>query len=204
MKYIEENEYLTREFEVSINEAELERIKSELEKYCCRNKNVSINVTASDEKEAIQKVNSIKKNEVSVVRKNEILNNEKKLINNKAMYMYECQYYYQQIPYLAHLLNIILNSYRYQPKIADITKAVDSLVEYENNDELKPYEWLMAKNGITEELYLEYEHNKDFDFKLLNDLYQQAKKCFTLVLISETIHYDDEDKEFRTYKLRRR
>lgn len=202
MKYIEENENTTREYEVKINDIELERIIGELEKRCCRAKNVSINVTASNEEEALQKLNVIKKNEVDIVKKNEVFDNKIKPAGPKS-YMYECKYYYQQVPYLSHLLTVILTYYRYQPKTADITKTIDSLLEYKDSNELKPYEELMAMNGVTEELYLEYEHNKNFDFVFLNGLYEEAMKCFTLKLVSETKHYNDEESA-KIYKLGRR
>ena len=66
----------------------------------------------------------------------------------------------------------------------DFTEYLKQLVDYENGDELNSYKEKMAKEGITEELYSEYE--------LLYGLYQAAKDCFRIRLLSETITYDED------------
>ena len=102
------------------------------------------------------------------------------------------------------MLTIALSSYRSKSGfVTDNNRAIDLIMDYENHDELKTYQERMAEQGITQELFDEYENNKEFDFNLLNDLYQKAKNCFKLVLISETVHYDNDDNT-RVYKLGQR
>lgn len=203
MKYIEKNENVTREYEVVINDKELLEIVNELNAKCSRSLKVSTNVTAYDENEALEKINKIRKNEINSITKSELPEYNKGSLNtNKPLYLFECEYFRKQNPYLAYLLTTALTSYRsIVGANVNSNNTIGMLVDYADSDELKPYEVRMARDGITKELYDEYENNKDFDFALLNELYEKAKKCFKLVLLSETISYDNVDEKQRVYKL---
>ena len=191
MKYIEKNENETNEYEVLIKGEELSNIIKELNEKCCRAIKVNVNVTAYQESEALEKINKIRKNEVSIISKKELPEyNKGSLKTDKTLYLYECEYFRKQISYLSYLLAASLSSYHSNN---DMSYVINQLIEYENNDEIKTYQERMAEQGIIEELFMEYENNKDFDFALLRELYQKAKECFKLVLVSKTIHYDNEE-----------
>ena len=162
-----------------------------------------VRVTGSSEEEAMERINSTDNHGISVVRKIDFSEGFNHLKNfNKQQYIYECEFYFKQISYLEYLLNIALNSYRAKSNyVANNNRTINLINDYENSDELKTYQERMAENGITQELFDEYENNKDFDFNLLNELYQRAKKCFKLVLMSETIHYESVKDNPRVYKL---
>lgn len=180
MRYIEKNENETNEYDVIINEKGLAEIIKELNEKCCRSVKVSINVRAQEDR-AFENFNTIGKGNIDIV---------KKTADNNSTYFYECEYFRNQISYLAYLLGAVLSSYRSN---ADMSYVINQLIDYENNDELKTYQERMARDGITKELFDEYENNKDFDFALLRQLYEKAKTCFKLVLQSKTIHYENGD-----------
>ena len=205
MKYIEKNENVTREYEVFINDEELLKIVNELNEKCCRALKVSTNITAYNEEEAFEKINKIKKSEVSSITKSELQEyNKSSVKTKKPIYLFECEYFRKQNTYLAYLLTTALRSYRSAVGASkDSDNTIGLLIDYANSDELKPYELRMAENGITKELFDEYENNKDFDFALLNELYEKAKECFKLVLVSEKINYENMDEKQRVYKLGR-
>ena len=206
MKYIEKNESVTREYEVVINDVELENIIKELNENCCRAIKKSVRVTSGSKEEAIKRINSANNHGINVVRELEMGDSYNHLKTfSKPQYVYECEFYFKQVSYLAYLLTIALNSYRSKLGFTtDDNRTIDLILNYENNEELKSYKERMAEQGITEDLYFEYENNKDFDFELLKELYEKAKECFRLVLISETIHYDDAIDQNRVYKLGRK
>ena len=201
MKYIEENENITREYEVTIDDAELEKIIKELNEKCCRAVKKTVRVTSGSKEEAIKKINSSNNHGISVVREIELTDDFKYLKSfSKPQYIYECEFYFNQISYLEYLLSVLLSSYRSKSNyVANNNRAIKLLIDYENNEELKTYEERMAEHGITPELFSEYENNKDFDFELLKNLYQRAKECVRLVLLSEVIHYSEESE--KVYKL---
>lgn len=205
MNYTETNENITREYKVIIDDAKLQSVIKELNEKCCRALKKTIRVTSSSKEEAIEKINSNNNYGISIVKEIELSDSFGHLKSFASpQYIYECEFYYNQISYLEYLLNIILTAYRSKYGTSlDVSKSINLILDYENNDELKTYQERMANEGITKELYFEYENNKDFDFKLLRELYQKAKECFKLVLISETINYDIE-KEAKVYKLGRR
>ncbi len=152
MRYIEKNENETNEYDVIINEKGLAEIIKELNEKCCRSVKVSINVRAQEDR-AFENFNMIGKGNIDIV---------KKTADNNSTYFYECEYFRNQISYLAYLLGAVLSSYRSN---ADMSYVINQLIDYENN--------------------------KDFDFTLLRQLYEKAKACFKLVLLSKTIHYEN-------------
>ena len=181
MKYIEEDENVTLEYEIVIDELELKKVIEELNEKCCRSVKVNVNIRAEEDR-ALENFNSIGKKAVDIVRKGE---------DSKNKYFYECEYYRKQVSYLQYLLSGLMHNYR---RSADVSGAVRQLIAYENSDELKTYQERMAENGITQELYDEYENNKNFDFALLRELYKRARDCFKLILVSKTIHYTTNEK----------
>ena len=203
MKYIEKNDNVIREYEVVIDDEKLSSIVEELSQKCCRASKVSANVTAYDENEAIDKLNKISKSEINFIKKSELESYGKSSQNGgKQQYLYECQFFYKQNPYLYYILTCALKSYRSTVgSNSDSDNTINMIIDYADSDELKPYEVRMAEEGITKELFDEYENNKDFDFALLNELYQKAKECFKLILISEKINYENIDEKQRVYKL---
>ncbi len=186
MKYIEKNEKVTKEYEVLFNEEELVNIISELNNKCCRRVKKIEKVGCNSEKEALARFSSNGIHDVHVIGKT-MQNNG----NNPCKYIYEVMFYYEQLPSLSYILNSILRAYRVIDKEIDVTEAINQLIAYKNSDELKPYQARMGETGISEELYLEYENNKDFDFELLSELYQKSLSCFQAELVSKTIHYTD-------------
>lgn len=187
MRYIEKNNNVTLEHEVIVNAEELANIIKELNEKCCRSVRVNVNVTAYQESEALEKINKIRKDDISVINKMELPDYNKGSLNNsKTLYLFECEYFRKQISYLSYLLASVLSS---SQSNNDITGVINQLKDYANEDELKTYQERMAENGITKELYDEYENNKDFDFALLHELYQRAKNCFRIVELNKTIHY---------------
>lgn len=200
MRYIEKEDNITREYDVKINDVELEKIVDELNEKCCRALKKTVNVTGYNKKEAREKIASINKDGINIVSRKEV--SEDLANQTKCPYVYECEYFCKQPSYLAYLLNIILKNYRTNRNyILTDDKAMNLLIDYINNDELKPYTERMAEEGITEDLYFEFEYNKDFDFELLYDLYKKALECFSLVLVSETTRYNPYDKNAKTYKI---
>ena len=109
MKYIEENENITREYEVKINVAELENIINELHEKCCRSVKKSVRVTSGSKEEAIEKINSSNNHGISVAREIGLTDDFKYLKSfSRPQYIYECEFYFNQISYLEYLLSIIL------------------------------------------------------------------------------------------------
>ena len=202
MIYIENNENVTREYEVLIDDGKLESVIKKLNEKCCRALKKTVRVTSNSKEEAIERINSTDNHGINIVREIELSDNYGHLKDfTKQQYIYECEFYYNQVSYLEYLLNIVLMSYRSKFGMStDVSKSLNLILDYENNDELKTYQERMALEGITKELYFEYENNKDFDFELLHSLYQEAKECFKLKLVSETIHYDLEN-DAKVYKL---
>ena len=194
MKYIEEKENVTREYEVIIDDVALSKIVEELNEKCCRAVKVSINVRAQKDR-AYENFNTIGKSGVDIVRRVE------DSTGKETMSLYECEFFRKQNPQLSYILTTALRSYRSTVGYSINDNTIKMLLEYANSEELKPYQVRMAENGITQELYDEYENNKDFDFALLNELYEKAKECFKLLLISEKTDYKDVDKDARIYKL---
>ena len=206
MKYIEENENVTREYKVIIDDEALSKIVDELNEKCCRAVKTSINVTAYDEEEAKEKIDRIKKGGIIILKKTEVPEyNKGSFKGNKPLYLFECEYFIKQNPYLSYLLTTALRSYRSTVGFNNGNdNTIKLLIEYANNDELKTYQERMAENGITKELYDEYENNKDFDFALLNELYEKAFGCFKLLLVSEKTDYKNVDVRDRVYTLTRK
>ena len=185
MRYIEKNDNVTREYEVVIDEKELANVIQELNEKCCRALKVVVNVRAKEDR-ALENFNSIGKNDVDIVRKVY----DQGAVEKDKKYFYECEYYRLQIPYVSYLLAAALSSYHSD---VDLSFVLDRLIECQKSDELKTYQERMAENGITKELYDEYEHNKDFDFNLFRELYQRAMSCFRLILKSKTFYYNTEE-----------
>jgi hypothetical protein len=188
MRYIEKNDNVTREYEVLIDENKLVEVIKKLNEKCSRSVMRIMNVTSTTREKAIEKINANNKDGISVIR--EVREADDTLSGQR---MFECEICFVQNPYLAYLLNACLASYRSN---ADLSFIINQLIEYENNDELKPYSVRLAEKGgmvNNQELYYEYENNQDFDFELLRNLYQEAKDCFKLAMISETKYYEPED-----------
>jgi len=202
MRYIEKENNVTKEYEVIIDDVELEKIIKELNARCCRIVKANTNVMSTSKEMAIDKISFNGNREVNIVKEIELADSQNHLNEfAKPQFIYECEYFYKQVTYLEYLLSIILRSYRSKNNANNSENAIKLLLNYENNDELIPYIERMARDGIKEDLLLEYENNKDYDFELLNKLYQRAKDCFKLILISETIHYDNNENNSKVYKL---
>ena len=186
MRYIEQNQNVTMEYEVVIDEDKLKSIINELNEKCSRVVKKDAKVTSSSIEEAMAKITSPNKTDISI--KNILnaldLGDEYEFLKRftKPQFVFEYEFNYRQAPYLAYLLTVILGSYHTN---ADMTRYLDELVDYENGEELNSYKKKMAEEGITQELYSEYE--------LLYGLYQAAKECFRKKLKSEIIVYDDEN-----------
>ena len=188
MRYIENNDNVTREYEVIIDENKLSEVIKQLNEKCSRNVMKIMNVTSTTREKAIEKINATNKDGISVIR--EVREADDTL---SGQHMFECEICFVQNPYLAYLLNACLASYRSN---ADLSFVINQIIEYENNTELMTYPERLAKNGgmvNNPELYYEYVNNQDFDFELLRSLYQEAKDCFKLAMISETKYYEPDD-----------
>lgn len=185
MKYIENNEKVTKEYNVLLDEKKLKDIIYELNSKCCRKVKKIEKVGCNSEKEVLARFKSSDIEDVHIV--NMTMQTDG---NNPCKYVCEVMFYYEQLPTLSYILNRIL-SYRMSDENKDVTDAINALIAYKDNDELKSYYVRMAQEGITEELYYEYENNKDFDFELLNSLYKASLGCFENELVSKTIHYVD-------------
>jgi hypothetical protein len=174
------------EYEVVIDEEKLKSIINELNEKCSRVVKKDAKVTSSSIEEAMAKITSPNKTDISI--KNILnaldLGDEYEFLTRftKPQFVFEYEFNYRQAPYLAYLLTVILGSYHTN---ADMTRYLDELVDYENGEELNSYKKKMAEEGITQELYSEYE--------LLYGLYQDVKECFRKKLKSEIIVYDDDN-----------
>ena len=91
------------------------------------------------------------------------------------------------------------------------------MIAYANSDEMKIYRKrifecesrvlkarssdIINLNKELSALILEMNNNMHLDFNLLNKLYNNAKECFELELVSEIVHYSDKEKDIKLYKL---
>ena len=185
MRYIEKNENVTREYEVIINVEKLNEIVNELNEKCSHVIKKTAKITSGSQEEALNKISSYCKkaiNILSVLDANALSDDYSFLRKfSKPQYVFEYEFDYTQTPYLSYLLTLLINNYRMD---IDFTEYLKQLVDYENGAELNAYKEKMAEEGITEKLYSEYE--------LLYGLYQAAKDCFRIRLLSETITYDED------------
>ena len=219
MEYIINDGHVTRTYDVKLDVSKLEEIIVKLKKYCYRVVLKNINVIANNEKEAITKINSHDANGIKIKK---IVNISTKYEDirkiTKCPYVFKCEYLCKQNSYLVYILETILSNYRSSLNFKNQNnRLLDLLIQFENSEELKPYEkrieeyeekiWkqpssdsLRMKNELSQ-LLLDFDSNKDYDFDLLSDLYNHAKDCFSLVLVAETVHYKDLDKNSKIYKL---
>ena len=189
MRYIEQNQNVTMEYEVIIDEEKLRKIIQELNEKCSHVIRQSTRVTSGSREEALEKISSDDRSDINVtsVYDADTLGDGYEFLMGftRPHFVFECEYSYRQPPYLAYLLTGILNSY---PSNKDMTDTINLLINYENDKELKSYRDRMEREGITKEVYDEYE--------LLYGLYQAARDSIKGKLVSEVIHYynDENDK----------
>ena len=220
MKYIENDGQVTREYEVKINTKELENVISELASKCYRIVSKETRVAANSEKEAIEKINSMDRKGIRINELTNISKDYPKEVLSSGLQIFVCEYLYKQNSQLVYILETILSNYRSSLDFKNQNyKFIDLLINFENNDELKTYEERLKnykeevlnaredgqlQNKVKEKvesIMQEMEYNKDYNFALLNELYNRAKECFSLVLVAETVHYKDLDKNPKVYKL---
>ena len=224
MRYIENDGHVTREYGVNINVEQLQKIIDELRERCSRIINSKIKVADSDKDEAIKKINiAINSGKADVNELIEISDAcEDTISYSKKMKIFDCNCLCRESSYLEQILQTLLNSYQ---SSLDYKKQnnhmIDLLIGYENNNELKPYSVRIKEctekmidlhssncgdmntfNEMQKELESllnESHNNPNYDFELLYKLYQMAKSCFRLTLLSQTIHYKDIDKNPDAY-----
>ena len=227
MNYIENDGHITREYDVKINDIELERIIKELDEKCSFTVLRNIKVCANNEEEVLEKINANNNSDVKINKLVKVPDKYYLLKDITACpFVFECEYFCKQSSYLASLLRVLLFNYHSSLNFRkQDSRLIDNLVYYQNNDELKPFKDRIAnyeeeilnfkhrnntsyeleyknqiENKLLETLSME-KYNVDYDFELLADLYKQAKECFELVLVSETVHYKDLDHCPKVYKL---
>lgn len=186
MKYFEKNDNVIEGYEILFDEVELANIIKELNEKCSRKVKVTVNISAQEDR-ALENFKTLGKDIIEVTKKEE--NNAFGNVNSGKRYSYECEYFREQPSQLSCILGKIL-SCKNRPN-EDVTDTIEDLLAYKDNDELKPYEMRMAEKGITQDLYFEYENNKDFDFELLYELYVKALGLFKKKLVSKTFDYGD-------------
>lgn len=219
MEYIINDGHVTRTYDVKIDASKLEEIIVKLKKYCYRIVLKNINVIANNENEAITKINSHDANGIKIKK---IVNISTKYEDirkiTKCPYVFKCEYLCKQNSYLVYILETILSNYRSSLNFKNQNnRLIDLLLGYGNSDEIVPYEkrvrecrYKIHKSFSNDKLTLENElsnlliemnNNINFDFSLLDELYKDAKECFELELVSETVHYNDRNKNIKLYKL---
>ena len=226
MKYIENDGQVTREYEVKINTSELEKVIKELEEKCYRVVSKKTKVAAKNENEALDKLNVMDKSKITVNKLVDISDKYPKEVNSTGLHIFDCEYLCRQNSYLVYILETILSNYRSSLEFKNQNyRFIDLLIQYENNDELKPYDERMKEyedelskfadiEGDSKEILyqkklketmastlIEMKNNPNYDFDLLKKLYENAKECFGLILVAETVHYKDIDKNPKVYKL---
>ena len=219
MNYIINDGHVTYEYDVKINDSELEKIINELDEKCYFMVAKNIKVSANNEEEVITKINANNNSDVKINKLVKVPDRYYSLKDiTECQFVFECEYLCKQSSYLASLLRMLLFNYRSTLEFKkQNNRLIDLLISYQNNEELKPflkrideYEEKIWKNPSScsplmkkelSNLLLEFEYNKDYNFELLASLYQKAKDCFELVLVSETVHYKDFNHSPKVYKL---
>lgn len=185
MKYIKQNQNVMMEYEVLIDVEKLESIIKELNEKCSYVIKKNARVTSSSIEEALEKI-TLDKSTINFTKIFDVLDlgSDFEFLKSftKPQFVFEYEFDYRQPPYLSYLLTTILKSYNSD---VDMTVLLDNLLNYEESDEINSYKEKMSEEGITEELYSKYE--------LLCGLYQAARECIKTKLISEVIHYNDND-----------
>ena len=218
MEYIENDGRVTRLYDVKIDTERLEDIVRELVEKCYRVTVKNVKVLANSEKEAVDKINAFDSEGIKVNRVVDVINQYEDLRKvTKCPFLYDCEYLCNENTYLVYILQMLLKNYYSTLNFKkQNNRLIDLLIGYSNSDELKSYEERISEckekmkenysdtKTIKEELthlIVERNNNKNFNFELLTKLYNDAKECFNLELVSETIHYKDVDEHFKTYKL---
>ena len=218
MKYIENDGHVTKEYNVEINIEELEKIIKELDLKCYRIINKRVKVAAYNKNEAIERVNmAINTAGIQVNGLIEISDGYRDFAKNPySPYIYDCDCLCKESSQLVYILRKLL--FNYQSKCGfknQNNKLLDELINYQNSEELVPYEirindcYSKIKDFLNNnskdleklknldlqftELSQEAKQNEGYDVTLLSDLYQKALGCFKLILVSEIIHYKDRD-----------
>ncbi len=201
MKYIEEIGNVTKEYDVKINDVELENIINELdEKLRIRCRGIQ-DVMAVSEDDAAKKLSNGNKTDIKILSQKRANELYKGLPSNNNLFIFKCEFLVNNYTYLSYILKSILGYYREKNSIVTgESRAINLLLDYANDAELVPFEELMARNGITNILYEKYENNKDFDFALLKELYERALACFELKLVKETETTTYEEGVGKVYK----
>ena len=224
MKYIENNGNITREYDVLVDVNILEEIIIELDTKCYRIVHEKIKVAAYSKDEALKRLSSaINSAGIPVNGLIEISNGYQDLDGNSNLpLVFDCDYLCKKSSQLVYILQKIINNYTSTLDFKnENNRLIDLLIGYKNSEELIPYyvrfKTLGEKIGNafnnndlkkladyqieTQQLIIEKRNNEDFDFKLLSNLYQKAKDCFKLVLVSETVHYTYREKDSKIYKI---
>lgn len=220
MKYIENNGEITREYEVQINTKTLEEVIKELTEKCYRVVNRETKVFANNEEEAIEKINANDKSGIKVKGLTNISEKDNRG-ETLGLQVFNCEYLYKQNSELVKILETILSNYRSTLGFKNQNyREIDRLIQFKDSEELVPYtvrllhlgeqtaDAIKSNGKVDKDLeekvnatIQEADNNKEFDFTLLNDLYERAKDCFGFILVAETVHYNDSSKGTMVYKL---
>ena len=131
----------------------------------------------------------------------------------------------KKTPRLVGILNKILEQCEHPWDVDENSMIIDELRKYKDSIEIMPFDQAiqMLQKRLSEvsvcnnesplyedlEFYLsiatiEREYNKDFDFALLASLYEQAKDCFRIYAVSESINfYNDIPRKYQTGSVRK-
>ena len=185
MRYIEENDNEVVEYELIINDLEgFKEIIDDLNEKCSHIVKTRNNVVGTSREQVLEKINSRNPEGIRII--SEVEDAEPYL---KGQHMYEVEIVYKQGPTLAYLLDSILREYK---RNVDITGAIKNLVEFGKDGKgLQPYIDRMEKEGMTPEVYFEYE--------LVREAYEKATSLLEMKPIKKTINYgeNEERKSFR-------
>ena len=185
MRYIEENENEVVEYELIINNLEeFKEIIDNLNKNCSHIVKSRNNVVGTSSEQVLEKINAKNPEGIRIIGEVE---NAKPYL--KGQHMYEVEIVYKQGPQLAYILDAIYREYK---RNVDITGAIKSLVDFgKDGNGLQPYFDKLEKDGMTPEVYFEYE--------LVRESYEKALSLLEKKLIRKTINYgeNEESKSFR-------
>ena len=195
MKYFETYENVTKEYDVVIDEKKAEEIIKKLDEEFSTIVTRTSMVSSNTMEEAMQKINAANVSDIKVLNVYEAneLGDEYSFLNNfsKSQNVYECEYTYRQVPYLSHLLKIILNNYHTDN---DVTSTMNEIKDYENSLDLNMYREKLDKGELTEDEYRKYGR--------FTAIYLDILGLFSGFLIRDTINYDNSknDKPKRLFK----
>ena len=225
MQYIQNDGYVTYEYDVIIDEEKLRGIIKKLDESCYRVVNKKAQVSAPCKEEALRKLQrEVNLAGVKVNGLIEISDGYKYFSGySQELLFFDCDYLCKQSSNLVYILQRILANYSSQLDFKkQNNRLIDLLIGYANTDELKSFDvrgeecykkikdyFDSNKEDLDEQYRLQEESrillqeirlNMDFNFELLRKLYEEAKECFTFTLVNKTIHNKINDSS-KIYKL---